>query len=319
MADKSNPDIHRFHHAAMATEFEAVIAGRDQPYARQAAQAAFALVDRIEESLSCYIPSSDISRLNQSARGEPVRVTKYTLECIEAAARVYDDTGGAFDITVGPLMACWRDADGNLRRPSEAEQAAARARVGMQHVVVDKETSSVTLNTDGMSLDLGGIGKGYALDKAALLLAEWGVSTALLSVGSTVLALDAPSEQKNGWPLGVGGADPQKGPYGKIALENMALSGSGTMLKGRHIFNPRTGKPAYGKRGSWVVCPAATTADALSTAFMVLSKPEVEAYCNRHKNTYGMLLIEHAGSTRYVKFGEWEKELKFERSPDTHE
>jgi thiamine biosynthesis lipoprotein len=302
-------DAHRFAHEAMATTFQAVIAGRDRAYAQQAAAAAFAEIDRIESALSRFVDSSDIARLNQSAPGQDVRIGGDAFDCLEISAQVCRDTNGAFDVTIGPLMSCWRNPDKSPRTPSETELAEARARVGMDKVQLDRATFSVRLKTAGMRIDLGGIGKGYALDCAAEILREWDISSALIDGGdSTVMAIGHAADGK-GWPLGVGGSGPDKPSIGKVYLTDVALSGSGIEVQGHHIFDPRKGEPAIGKLATWSVCPKAAIADALSTAFMVLSPPEVEDYCAAHTDTCAMLLTDGG---RYTRYGDWEGRLGLE-------
>jgi len=297
--------LQRFAHEAMATTFEVVVAGQERAYAQQAADAVFAEIDLVEAALSRYIESSDVSKLNHLAAGVTTTVGSRAFECLEMAARVWKDTGGAFDVTIGPLMACWRNPDKSLRKPSEAELAEARAKVGMNLVKLDPANHTVRLAADGMRIDLGGIGKGFALDKAAEMLGDWGVKNAVVHGGtSTVLALGAPPGD-NGWPLGVGGAGKDALSAGRVFLRDRALSGSGVELQGRHIFDPRAGGPAMGKTGTWSVCPSATVADALSTAFMVMTVGEVEAYCKKHADTCALLLIEGEGARRYVAYGDW--------------
>ena len=288
----------------MATTFEIVIAGEGSGYAAQASAAAFAEVDRVEKVLSRYAESSDVSQINNLAPGEAARVGEHTIECLKVAARAHALTGGAFDVTVGPLIACRRNPDRSLRAPSDDELAAARALVGMGHIEIDGEAHAVQVRVPDVQVDLGGIGKGYAVDQAALILKEWSIEAALISAGgSTVLALDTPPGEA-GWPVGVGGVGDQPEAPFKIALRDKALSGSGTHLKGRHIVDPRTGRSASGKLATWALCRSAAMADALSTAFMVMTPAEVEAYCRNHPDTNAMLVLEGKENER-LRFGQW--------------
>jgi thiamine biosynthesis lipoprotein len=200
-------ELHRFAHEAMATTFEILIASDDTvaesaEYARQAAQAAFHEIDRLEKDLSRFIESSDVSRINKLGSRESVRVSIDTFECLQLAARIHDDTGGAFDVTIGALLACWRTSASTPRRPTVEEVAEAKARTGMERVALDRKNFTVRLKTDGVLLDLGGIGKGFALDKAAETLREWadegwGLEAALLSGGqSSLLAMGAPPGER---------------------------------------------------------------------------------------------------------------------------
>ena len=292
----------RFAHNAMAAPLEILVAGEDPEYAQQAAAAAFEEIDRIEQDLSRHRDTSDVARINQLSPNHPVRVGPHAFACLKAAAEIHADTAGVFDVTIGPLMACWRNPDRSLRRPSDEELAEARGRVGMHLVVLDDTAHTVAVKVEGVVVDLGGIGKGYAADCAARLLAEWEIGAAFISVGSsTVLALDPPPG-KPGWAVGAGGIGDE--PHTQtVHLRNRALSGSATRVKGRHIMDPRTGRPAAAAIATWALCPKATTADALSTAFMVMRPEEVERYCERHPDTAALLVLDAPGGPRRVRFG----------------
>ncbi len=304
------PAFHRFAHEAMATTFEIIVAGEggtgdSAEYARQAAQAAFHEIDRLEQGLSRFIESSDISRINKLGARAPVRVSVDTFECLQLARRLHKETGGAFDVTIGALMSCWRTPEGTSGRPGAKEIAEARKRTGMEQVVLDKEHFTVALKTDGVLVDMGGIGKGFALDKAAENLRDWvdegsGFETALLSGGqSSVLAMGAPPG-KRGWEVTVEGG--QAVPE-ELLLSDRALSGSGTRVRGRHIVDPRTGRPAEGALRAWASCPSAAVSDALSTAFMILSPADIDLYCAEHKDTWALLLMRNATDNRLRTFG----------------
>jgi thiamine biosynthesis lipoprotein len=287
----------------MATTFEVIVAGKETDYARQAAAAVFAEIDAIEKALSRFVESSDISQVNHAEPGQWVRVTVHAIECLKVAARVNADTGGAFDVTIGSLIARWRNPDKSPRGPTDEELARARACVGMRLVEFDEKELRVRTKTKGVQLDLGGIGKGYAVDCAAEILAEWGVKPVLINAGgSTALAVGSPPG-KEGWPVGVGGSGKgSQTPY-RIDLRDKALSGSGVQEKGQHILDPRTGRPCADKTAAWSLCPSATLADALSTAFMVMTPAEVDRYCRAHPDTSALLLLE--GKNDLLRYGEW--------------
>jgi thiamine biosynthesis lipoprotein len=258
--EASQLGAHRFGHQAMATEFEILCVHPDSTYSRHAAWAAFDLLDRLESQLSKFLPNSDISRINHLAPGETVRVSRWTTECIAIARQVCDETGGAFDISLG----------GGLE--------------GLR-----LEPGSVTLvgRPPGPQLDLGGIGKGYALDRMAELLREWDIGQALLHGGhSSVLALDAPPGRE-GWPVAIGERT--------VEARRRAFSASGIRVKGRHIVDPRTGSAAR-RDGAWVSLrsdlsrSSCALAEAYSTAFMVLPAGEVDAVCFRHPGLEATLL-----------------------------
>jgi thiamine biosynthesis lipoprotein len=260
MIHPSDIGARRFAHQAMHTEFEIFCVHADDDYARQAAWAAFDLLDRMENELSRFIPNSDISGINQLAAGESARVSRWTMECIELARAATEETGGAFDISLG---------------------------TGLERLQLFPRDCKVT-NPGGVKLDLGGIGKGYAIDRMAEVLDEWDVPQALIHGGhSSVLALDAPAGF-DGWPLTLGERT--------LAARRRAFSASGIRAQGEHIVDPRTGLPASGRVAAWVSLnvegggsPSAV-AEAYSTAFMILPAAEMDAICARHSGMEAWVL-----------------------------
>jgi len=298
-------ELRHFAHTAMATTFEVVVAGEAADYAHQAADAVFTEVDQIERALSRFIESSDVCQINHLAAGKWIRVGVHAMECLRAAARVHAETSGAFDVTIGPLMTCWRNPDKSPRQPSESELAKARALVGMNLINRDDAGQRIRVKVAGVQVDLGGIGKGYAVDRAVEVLKDWSISCAMVDAGdSSTFALGTPPNN-NGWPVGVGGIGQETEPPYRVMLCDRSLSGSGTHVKGRHIMNPRTGHPAAGKIAAWAIHPSATIADALSTAFMVMTPDEVESYCRKHPEASAMLVLETPGEPKRLRFGKW--------------
>ena len=268
------PGAHRFGHEAMATLFEIQCVHPDAAYARQAAQAAFDLVDRLEQEQSRFVANSDVSRINQLSAGQGTRVSPSTMECLLIARRMYDLTGRAFDVSLGS---------------------------GLLGLALVPDEFVVEARADGLRLDLGGIGKGYAVDRVAELLEEWGIPHALVHGGfSSVVALEAPPE-RDGWPLTL--SSPWREDHevlARVAARHLAFSASGTR-KGGHVRDPRTAKPVRG-RAAWVALPragegqedAAALAEALSTAFLVLREEEVSDLVRRWPGLEAWLLREPA-------------------------
>lgn len=282
--------IHRFAHKAMATVFEILIQHENAGYAQQAALEAFSELDRLEQELSRFIPSSDISRINNLAQYETITLGEAAFECVQQCLRVHEETNGAFDITVGPLMDIWRNPDKTPRTPTPEELEAARQRVGMQHFKLDESRYTIALLSEhGVGLDLGAFGKGYAVDRLANFLGEWSVTTALIHGGmSSIFALGAPFENMDGWPIAINNPWQREQNLTTLVLREVAVSGSG-LLKGQHIIDPRTAHPVSGPRAAWAVTPSAAIGDGVSTAFMVMRAEEVEQYCAAHEDTWAML------------------------------
>lgn len=293
----------RFSHEAMASPWSIHIVDDDAAYAEQAARAAFGEIDLIERQISRFNATSDVTQINNLGPDIWAPVGIHTLECLKVARRVNTDTAGAFDVTVGPLMACWVNPDRSARTPSDAELAAARGRVGMRLLEVDEEGRRVRVRVAGVQVDLGGIGKGYAVDQATAILKEWDIKSALVNGGDSSVYGFGESPGRDGWPVGVGGvgAEPEA-PY-RIVLKDQSLSGSGVQVRGRHILDPRTGRPAAGKRAVWALHASSTVADALSTAFFVLKPEDVAAYCRSNPGASAMLVLE--GSDERLRYGTW--------------
>ncbi len=294
--------LHRFADEAMGAVWGIVIAGVEAEYARGAAQAAFEELHRLETELSRFNPGSDVSRISRLKPGQAVKVGLDTLRCLEAAARIHAETGGAFDVTLGRLQDLWWPKEGRERPPTDAEIAEARRGAGMAHLVLDESEHAVGVSAGPLGVDLGGIGKGYAVDVMVELLREWSVPSALVHGGeSTVFGLGAPPGA-SGWLISTYGPGKPVGTLASARLLNRALSGSGSPPGARHVLDPRTGRPAEGNAAAWVVTDRATDADALSTAFLVMAPEQVERYCARHPGTSGMLLREDGEVWR---FGSW--------------
>lgn len=248
-----------FHHEAMATTFAIVIADHPRDYARQAAAAAFRDLDRLECDLSRYVESSDIARANRLACGETITIGEETLECLLIAADASLATNRAFDA-----------AYASERAPGQAADAPL--------FTLDPAAYTLTSHAARLHLDLGAVGKGYALDRMAARLAEWGVTTACLQGGgSTALALAAPSGHA-GWPVGIGEGSTQR----TLSLTHVALSGSGVAVKGAHLIDPRSGTASARTTRAWALAPTGALSDALSTAFFLLTEEEVAAFCSLH-------------------------------------
>jgi thiamine biosynthesis lipoprotein len=188
---------------AMATRFELVLHGDNPVRLRAAGEEALGEIERLEAQLSLYVATSEIAHLNALAARAPVRVTPSLFRLLQHAQRLHAETGGAFDITIAPLVRCWGFMGGTGHWPDPAALAAARACLGMDRVELDPGQLTVRFAREGVMLDLGAIGKGYAIERAADLLREAGVTSALLHGGtSTVYALGHPPEAEH-WTVAV--------------------------------------------------------------------------------------------------------------------
>jgi thiamine biosynthesis lipoprotein len=305
---RSISGLKRFCHEAMATTYEIIMVEDDENYARQAAAAAFKEVDRLEGELSRFIENSDIARINTLSANEPLRLGLDAFECLDLGCRLYEQTNGAFDITIGSLFSCWRDEDGNPRRPSQEELELAREHTGANLLQLNELEHTVELSISPVLVDLGGIGKGYAVDIVAELLREWSIETVLVSGGySSVLALKGPAQTK-GWPVTISNPSDHKQILAHLRLEGRAISGSG-LQKGQHIIDPRTVQPVKGRLAGWASASDAATTDALSTAFMIMSPVEIEQYCLTYPDVLALVMMESDGEDtqeeKILSFGPW--------------
>jgi thiamine biosynthesis lipoprotein len=234
-------------------------------------------VDRIDRLMSHYRPESPLSQLNRTAAEAPVSVESELFDFIVECLRYSRESGGAFDITVGPLMKAWGFFRGDGRLPGDREIADVLGKVGYRHVVVDPDRKAVRFDVPGVELDLGGIAKGYAVDRAVSLLRRDRVAAALVSAGgSTVYGLGAPPGRK-GWDVALKDPiDPRKVAF-TVRLRDRALSVSGSSEKSfeiggvrySHIMDPRTGKPVQGLLSVAVLTRNGTQGDALDDALFV--------------------------------------------------
>jgi thiamine biosynthesis lipoprotein len=301
MKGKKAKAVSRFAHFSMGTTFELLIAGEDENYAHQVSQAVFAGIDRIEDLFSRFDPSSEIGQINRLSPGQSLRIGVETYECLKTALWVQSQTGGAFDVNVGGLV----DFKGKNKPEGKTSYDRTHARADILNQLelsrirggyaVRFGSPKEEKNIGSLSLDLGGIGKGYALDRTLDVFSDWGIERALVHGGtSTAIAMGTPSEgigRIKGWPVGVGGDWKCPKTPRKFFLKDRALSGSGTEVKGAHIIDPRTGKPARGHLAAWVSHPSATVADALSTAFLVMNTDEVRTFCTEHPDVWALVVI----------------------------
>ncbi len=188
---------------AMNTRFEIVLHGLDPVRLRAAAEEALAEIERLEDRMSFFRPSSEIARINRRAGLEPVRVTPEIFGLLQLAQTLHRESGGTFDITIAPLLRCWGFRAGTGAIPSPEVVAEAKAQVGMDFVLLDARSRTVRFARPGMQIDLGGIGKGFAIDQAVEILREAGVSNALLHGGTSTAFAFGRNVDGQPWKIGI--------------------------------------------------------------------------------------------------------------------
>jgi FAD:protein FMN transferase len=282
--DAPPPKLFHQTHRAMGSEFAIDLYAPDEETAEQWMQASFEEIDRLEDLLSNYKPTSELSRISREAGKGPVVTDPETFAFLERAVELSRRSDGAFDITVGPLMRAWGFFFNKGRIPSSEELAALRVKTGWKHIKLDPAARTVFFDNGGMELDPGGIGKGYAVDRVAALLRGEGVTAALISGGSSsIYGLGSPPGE-SGWRVNVPDPVHEGEILSSVMLKDTSLSTSACTEKffiknGRrycHILNPRTERPVEDRLQTTVIVPSATDSDALSTATFVM-EPEAAA------------------------------------------
>jgi len=294
---------------AMATRFEIVLFGKDATSLRAAGEEALNEIERLEAQLSLYRPSSEIANINARAAREAVRVEPSLFRLLEHAKRLSEETGGAFDITIAPLMRVWGLMGGKGKVPTRTELADARACVGMHLVELEPKRFTIRFTRPGVMLDLGAIGKGYAIDQAAEILRDAGVSKALVHGGtSTAYGIGGP------WKVGISGegrarrtAEPPEDPIAVVELKDTALSVSAVWGKSfrigkktyGHIIDPRTARPVQRALLAAVILPSATETDALSTALLTVGKTGQRRLANLRSRMQTIVVDARRGVNSY--------------------
>jgi thiamine biosynthesis lipoprotein len=302
----SNNNIHRFSHQAMATVFEIFIYEEEKVYASQAATSAFNEVDRLEQELSFFLESSDISRINNLSRNELITLGIDAFDCIKQCMRIYQWTKGAFDITMRPLLEIWKEYNYPKQKPNDDRLSQAMTLVGLPWLQLIEETHQVFLMNESIQLDLGGFGKGYAIDVLKLHLDDWDIQSGLIHSGHSTVSIFGKDPESVKWPLSISDPNNADSILKKIDLIHGALSGSG-LKKGEHIIDPRLGRPVKNKIAAWAYASEAGEADALSTAFMVMSHEEISTYCDNYPVSGLTIADDRNNSVEY--YGKWLEEL----------
>jgi len=305
---------------AMRTRFEVAIADRgDTARLRAAAEEALEEVARVEGRLSAYRPDSTLFAVNARAHVQPVLVDALTMALLVRASALSDATGGAFDMTVGPLLGLWGlKGDAAGRVPTDEEVRAALTLVGMGRVVrLNQDERTVAFSVSGVRLDPGAIGKGYALERARELLRDAGVRNALLHGGtSTVCATGDGPDSVRGWPIALQHPTDLDAYLTRVrlrdgdALSVSAVHGKTFWAEGRrfgHVLDPRSGRPVESDTLlAAAVTPDAAESDALSTALLVLGTAGLEHLAHTFPGA-GLLVAkaEAAGAVETVTAGDW--------------
>lgn len=265
------------------------------------ADAALREIEAVEDLLTVYRPDSEMSRVNAEACHRPVRVSERLFAILKLAAQLHEKTDGAFDVATGALIKAWGFYDGTRRVPTPSEHAAAMASSGMQHVELNEAERTVRYQVPGLQINLGSIGKGYAIDQALRRLrAEFGTECALIGGGtSSMYGCGSLWGDESGWLIGIEDPTDPGRRVASVHLRNRALGTSNAAKQSfehnakrfGHLLDPRTGRPADGIAGVSVLAPDAATADALATAFFVMGLDKTAAFCHNHPDIAALVVL----------------------------
>ncbi len=267
----------------MGTVVEITVSGAEDPnLARQAVDAAFREIERVENKFSAYKPDSDVGRINRLAPGRMLEVDDETLRLIEAAIDYNAKTAGAFDITVKPLVDLWGFSSHEGRVPSADEIRAALSLVGPDKIIVDRPNKKIGVAKEGVRIDLGGIAKGYATDMAIAALKRSGIKNAIVNSGGDMYCLGRRNAREL-WRVGIQHPRRKDSLIASLALEDAAVNTSGDYenffkVGGKrfcHIIDPRTGMPVGSLPSSaTIIAKNSTEAQSLAKVQMVLGAAE---------------------------------------------
>ena len=269
--------------------------------------------ERLEQQLTIFRENSEVSAINRNAASQPVRVEPSLFELLLLCRELSRATAGAFDVTAGPLSRSWGFVKRAGRIPDQRELEEAKSLVGIDKLLLNSESRTVQFERPGMELNLGSIGKGYALDRLAATIRRR-VRTALLSAGSSSMcAVGAGDDGRRGWLVGIRHPRNKDRRLATLRLCDTALSTSGSEeqffehggQRYGHVIDPRTGLPAQRVTGVTVIAPSAAVADALATAFYVGGPELAEHYFSAHPEILVVMLEE--GSERPIVFGDQDR------------
>jgi len=321
--NKGHVDVDSGYRLVMGTFARAVAIADDPDTAEKCIQAALAEIYHVDELMSDYKSDSQISQVNADAAKRAVRVGESTYELLQKSIEFSRLTDGAFDITIGPLVDLFRTAEKTQTAPTEEQITQAKSKVGFEKLKLDDQSMTVQFAVEGMRLDLGGIAKGYAVDKAIEAMQRCGAIGAMVDIGGDIRCFGAPPKGRDHWLIGL--QDPNEAVEGigggelllKLKLADAAVATSGdyqqfVLIEGKrrsHIINRNTGTSTEGLSSVTIIADNATDADALATAVSVMGAEKGPALIEKLSGTEAVLitsepsfrLIKTSGAEKYIK------------------
>lgn len=302
----------------MGTFAQIIAVAERQDIAQKGIEDAFASLRQIEELASVYLGGSEVNSVNSSAFAEPVKVSDDVFEILQRAVSYGKLTGGAFDVTVGPLIDVWQNAADTNTIPEDEQLEEALGRVGYEKIRLDPGNKTVRFAVDGMRLDLGGIAKGYAIDRATDALKQVGVQGGMVDVGGDIRCFGTPANGREHWLIGLQDPDLSKMERSRLILEvdDAAVATSGDYRrfvlvgneKHSHIIDTHTGKSAAELSSVTVIAKEAVDADVLATAVSVLGDEDGLKLINSLADTEAIIIspapdykvTASAGAEKYI-------------------
>ncbi|KHE90230.1 MAG: FAD:protein FMN transferase [Candidatus Scalindua rubra] len=320
---------------SMGTVFELTIYAADKYIAEKTFNDVFQETNRLDYLMSNYKKESVLSELNKDAHTGPAECNKELADVIEQSLQYSEITDGAFDITIGPLMKKWGFFKKEGRIPDKEELASLLESVSYKNIIIEEKTiksllkdpitvKTVHFKNADTQIDLGGIGKGYAVDMAAKVLKQNGINSALINFAGNIYTFGTPPG-KDSWVIGLQHPRESEGLLGTFEIKDKAVSTSGDYEKfftveGKrysHIIDPRTGKPVEGIVSVTIVTDNATRADALSTGVFVLGLEKGMALIEKLPDVEGIIIYEDVDSKLSTKTSSGMQDLFKENTEDS--
>lgn len=286
-------NINVFRHQAMNTIFELYLSFPDNVYCSQAANEAFKLIDSLENKLSRFLPNSEVNKINNLQINSSLVISEDTFNCLLESKNIYELTFGGFNIGIGNTIDFFKYDNRNL---------IPHHSTSVKDLLIDESNHSITV-LNKISIDLGGIAKGYTAERISELLNEWGIENYLINCGMSTILVQNSNQKSINWPIRI--SNPFNGSLiTELNISKWSISSSG-LIKGEHIINPFNNNPVNVKKASWTYCPSAVLSDSLSTSFMILKEAEIENIC--HNNNVSCLIYfkDEGGNNLVKKYGNY--------------
>ena len=308
----------------MGTVVEIILNGYSEQVIKDAADAGFAEIKRLESLMSHYQDSSDVSKINKGAGMEPVMVSPEVIEVVETSRRISEMSSGAFDITMGVLGSVWhftKDDGGEPLPPASEEVTPLLKLVNFNQVIVDRDALTVKLAKEGMRINLGGVAKGYIVSKAVDIVKRKGIKKGIIQAGGDMFMFNETDDKP--FRIGIRNPREENKVVGTIDITNGATATSGDYerffikdgVRYHHIIDPKTGFPAAKVQSVTIVAKDGTTADAVSTAVFVMGKEEGMKLIEKLPDAEGLIIDADGNITMSSGFNEYNPSIpKFGKS-----